>query len=257
MHSTTIFASTLAFAASALAQVEGFAVMTAPARGEVVPAGETYTIVWSAGTYTGPVSVAILAGATPETLVLGEPIASGIDVAQGSYSWAVDCSLGEEATYGIKITSAGDESLFQYSFPFQIDNSACGADSESSAAPGYATSYSAYATSTPASYPASYPASSAAPSTVTSVPSNTTLIAPTTVPASSGFVSVTSGFANSTAYTTPTVTVSSTAETSASNPTGTGAAGSPSSTAVPTGAAGKTAGSIAMVGALAAFALAL
>jgi hypothetical protein len=75
MHSTTVVASALAFAASAMAQVEGFAVMTAPAKGEVVSAGETYQVVWSAGAYTGPVSLTLMGGATPETLELGDVIA--------------------------------------------------------------------------------------------------------------------------------------------------------------------------------------
>lgn len=78
MHSTTIAASALAFAASAMAQVAGFAVMSSPAKDEDVPAGSVYNIVWAANNHNGLVDVTLMAGATPETLQLGNKIASKI-----------------------------------------------------------------------------------------------------------------------------------------------------------------------------------
>ncbi|RYO78536.1 hypothetical protein DL764_010109 [Monosporascus ibericus] len=159
MRSVAFIASSLAFAASVTAQVAGFAAMSAPAEGEVVPAGSTYTIQWGAGGYTGSVRITLLGGRTPETLEVGEDIATGVQITDESYNWEVDCSLGEMATYGIQITSEADPSTFQYSFPFHIDNSNCGTgggevgSSTSSeyptSAPPVSSSMTAYPTSSP------------------------------------------------------------------------------------------------------------
>ena len=78
MHSTTVAASALAFAASAMAQVAGFAVMSSPAKDEDVSAGSIFNIVWAANNHNGLVDVTLMAGATPETLQLGDKIASKI-----------------------------------------------------------------------------------------------------------------------------------------------------------------------------------
>lgn len=75
MRSATVAASALAFAASAMAQVEGFAAMSAPTKGEDIAAGSTYSIEWEAGKYTGPVVISLLGGKTPETLVPGAQLA--------------------------------------------------------------------------------------------------------------------------------------------------------------------------------------
>lgn len=125
MHTVAVAASALAFAASAMAQVEGFAVMSAPAKDEKVAAGATYSIQWDAGTYTGPVAISLLGGKSPETLEAGAQLASSIPVTASTFDWKVDCTLGADETYGLKIASVADESLFQYSFPFHIDNSGC------------------------------------------------------------------------------------------------------------------------------------
>lgn len=156
MRSVAVVASSLAFAASVMAQVPGFAAMSAPTEGEVVPAGSTYTIVWGAGAYTGSVRITLLGGQTPETLEVGGDIASGVDITNESYSWNVDCTLGEMPTYGIQITSEANPSTFQYSFPFHIDNSNCGAG-------GGASSSS----SNPAEYPTSAPPVSSSMTSVT------------------------------------------------------------------------------------------
>lgn len=79
MRSVAAAASALAFAASAMAQVEGFAAMSAPAKDEKIAAGSTYSIQWDAGTYTGPVSISLLGGKTPGTLVPGAQLAGKIN----------------------------------------------------------------------------------------------------------------------------------------------------------------------------------
>ncbi len=75
MRSTTAAASALAFAVSAMAQVPGFAVLSAPAEGETVVAGTTYNIKWDAGAFNIPVVISILGGASPTTLQPGAQIA--------------------------------------------------------------------------------------------------------------------------------------------------------------------------------------
>lgn len=75
MRSVAVAASALAFAASAMAQVEGFAVMSSPAKDEKISAGSTYSIQWDAGKYSGPVVISLLGGESPETLQLGAQIA--------------------------------------------------------------------------------------------------------------------------------------------------------------------------------------
>ncbi|RYP76133.1 hypothetical protein DL771_001957 [Monosporascus sp. 5C6A] len=155
MRSVAVVASSLAFAASVTAQVPGFAAMSAPAENEVVPAGSTYAIRWGAGAYTGTVKISLLGGATPGTLEVGDQIASGVMITDESYNWSVDCKLGEKATYGIQITSEADPSTFQFSFPFHIDNSKCGAGGEQSSS------------SSPAGYPTSAPPVSSSMTSVT------------------------------------------------------------------------------------------
>lgn len=62
-----------------------------------------------------------------------------MDNSLGSYTWAVDCALGDDATYGIKIIYDNDATgvTFQYSNPFAISKAATtsSASSASSAAP--------------------------------------------------------------------------------------------------------------------------
>lgn len=58
-----------------------------------------------------------------------------MDNTAGQYSWAVDCSLGDQATYGLKITYDSDSTgaTFQYSNPFQITKSASSSSSSAAA----------------------------------------------------------------------------------------------------------------------------
>lgn len=71
-------ATVLAFAAAVLAQTDGFNVITKPKESEKVPAGSTYEVVWQPGPekYTGPVTIALVGGATQQTLSTIETLAS-------------------------------------------------------------------------------------------------------------------------------------------------------------------------------------
>lgn len=121
MQVTITAATLLAWVSAALAQTAGFDPITTPAKDESVAAGSTYTVKWDySPNYAGTVSIQLLQGADPTTLQLGPVVASGLDNSAGSYAWAVDASLGADATYGLKITYDSNPEVFQYSFPFHI-----------------------------------------------------------------------------------------------------------------------------------------
>ncbi|RYP21758.1 hypothetical protein DL767_009187 [Monosporascus sp. MG133] len=273
MRSFAVIASSLAFAASVTAQVAGFAAMTAPTEGEVVPAGSTYTIQWGAGGYTGSVRITLLGGQTPETLEVAGDIASGVAITDESYNWAVDCQLGELATYGIQITSEADPSTFQYSFPFRIDNSGCGAgggESGSSMPAEYPTSAptvsSAMTSVTTTGYPTSSPPQPtqseteipSATSSYEAVPPEQTTTQqpttqqpttqqPTTQPPTTQQPTTQQPTSNTTLATSPSVTLPSTESASATIPVG----------PIATAAAGRNAASLAAIGGIVAAVFAL
>ncbi|KAI1334757.1 Ser-Thr-rich glycosyl-phosphatidyl-inositol-anchored membrane family-domain-containing protein [Xylariaceae sp. FL0016] len=166
MRSAAVVASVLAFAASTMAQVPGFAVMTSPANEQTVEAGETFTIVWQPGAYTGSATIELIGGATQNTQIPLKTLAT-IDLTTGSYAWAVDCSLGDAAVYGLKIVSTANTATFQYSFPFHIDSCSDATTSSSSTSSASSSTsvvvYPASSTSESSAYPAYPTASSAAP----------------------------------------------------------------------------------------------
>ncbi|KAK5663618.1 hypothetical protein OQA88_4049 [Cercophora sp. LCS_1] len=127
-------AAILALASSALAQTAGFAVLTKPATGEKVPAGETYTVVWTPNPkWTGPVTLTLMGGVDNTKLQLLDPIAKGVDGDSGSYEWDVPKSLGKQNIYGIKLSWDEDpENTYQYSFPFSITGGGLGNDDTTS-----------------------------------------------------------------------------------------------------------------------------
>jgi len=129
-------ATVLAFAAAVLAQTEGFNVITKPTQDEKVPAGATYEVTWQPGPekYAGPITIALVGGATQQSLVTLDTLAKGYDGASGKYSWTVAKSLGDKAIYGIQIFWEQDARVFQYSFPFQISGGATGSASASASA---------------------------------------------------------------------------------------------------------------------------
>lgn len=125
MKFTISAAALLAFVSTALAQTAGFDVVRTPTKDEIVPAGKTYTVTWDAAPADydkDTVSIVLLAGASPATLVPGaEPIVAGIVNSAGSYEWAVPSDLGDAAVYGLQILLDSDPTIFQYSFPFHIE----------------------------------------------------------------------------------------------------------------------------------------
>ncbi|KAI0136694.1 Ser-Thr-rich glycosyl-phosphatidyl-inositol-anchored membrane family-domain-containing protein [Xylariales sp. AK1849] len=253
MRFTAISAAALAFAASTLAQTAGFDAITSPGKDVDVPAGETFTIEWQPGTYDGTVTLSLLGGQTPETLQVLSAFAEGVENTDGSYAWGVDSSLGDKATYGIKITLDSDPTIFQYSFPFHIAAGAKGAISASS------SSSSGYAVS---SYSATGSASFSATTTVvlstssaSVYPTSSFVVTASTVTSSSTFPTITASGNLST-----TATVGATTLTSLTSVTASHTSSSTSSTpsTIPTNAAPRAAaGSLALLGGIAAAIFAL
>ncbi|KAK6948472.1 hypothetical protein Daesc_010239 [Daldinia eschscholtzii] len=270
MRSTTVFASALAFAASAFAQTAGYAVLTSPAEGQQVPSGKTFTIKWEAGKYSGPATITLLGGETPTTLTPG-PVIATVDVSEGTFTWNVDCSLGKEKTYGLKVVSVADPATFQYSFPFAIAGPSCG-----NGAGEYPKSSSSVASSSSAgTYPTEgyptqgYPTESSSAVETSSAPTSSAPSYPTLSVSSSSSSAVVSNTTSAPAPTYPTVVPSGNLSTTAHVPTTVitsssyavvtpTPSGSPSTSApvtIPTaGASHVAAGSLALVGGV-AFAL--
>ncbi|KAI0008890.1 Ser-Thr-rich glycosyl-phosphatidyl-inositol-anchored membrane family-domain-containing protein [Xylariaceae sp. FL0662B] len=271
MRSSAVFSSVLALAASAFAQTDGYAAMTVPAEHQQVPAGKVFTIKWEAGKYTGMAKIDLLKGKTPTTLEPGNTIASNVDITAGSFDWKVDCALGKDDTYGIKITSASDADTFQYSFPFHIDDKSCASATEGGS--GYPTGSAPASESSSASSSsgssASTGASSSATSSATSGASSSSAPASTspasstspTSQSSSAGVTSASSFPSVTAPVNGSISATYAPSTYAPSTIVTSTSGGPSATSsttsAPTAGAAKTVGSLAFAGvaALAAFAL--
>ncbi|KAH8737361.1 Ser-Thr-rich glycosyl-phosphatidyl-inositol-anchored membrane family-domain-containing protein [Ilyonectria robusta] len=197
-------AAVLAFVATAVAQTTGFDSVFVPASGEVVPAGSSFTIEWTApAPYNDAddlVTIGLIGGATQNTQVPLLTVATGVKNAGGSYTWSVPADLGELAFYGLTFTLESDTSIMQYSNPFTIGASTVKESTTKAATEATSTLSSAYGVKTislssqPAAYttvvpvyetttvpctnstttPAAYVPPPAAPTTVVSVPSNGT-----------------------------------------------------------------------------------
>jgi hypothetical protein len=79
MQYSIVKACLLALAAttSVFAQIDGFDVLTAPAKDEVVKAGTTYSIKWAPTEPAGPISLILMQGATNISLQLAEGFLAG------------------------------------------------------------------------------------------------------------------------------------------------------------------------------------
>jgi len=118
----------LAFAASAIAQTADFNPVYSPKDGEVVPAGSTFEVTWSAPAKykDGTVSISLIGGADQSTLVPISDVASGIANSAETYKWTVDPALGGEQLYGLVFKLESNPEIFQYSQPFKIKKSGSG-----------------------------------------------------------------------------------------------------------------------------------
>jgi hypothetical protein len=232
-------ASVFALATAVMAQTEGFNVITKPVKGEQVPAGSTYEIVWQpSAAHPGEITIGLLGGSSPQTLSVVDTIATAVDGEAGTYSWSVPSTLGDLETYGIMITLESDKSVFQYGFPFQIV-----ADESGSSSSAEAT-----ATATPTDSETTETATSstkATKSAKTSVTSTTF-----SVPSSTIVSSTIKGNLSTTVSPSSTITTSVISETATETETAT-------SSIATNGVASLAAGSFAMLGGVAMAVLAL
>lgn len=178
------FAAVLALASSVLAQTPGFNVISKPGNFEDVPAGSTYTVVWSPSPdYAGKsVTVSLIGGKDQKSLQPIDTLGKAT-VDDGKFEWKVDSKLGDKVIYGVVITLDENKETFQYSFPFHIAGS--GAGSSSSAAPsatGPSTNSTITKTST-SSFPTITPSGNL--SSIASTGKVTTLISSTATSAPS------------------------------------------------------------------------
>ncbi|TVY49104.1 hypothetical protein LOCC1_G001169 [Lachnellula occidentalis] len=159
-----------AFTSAVLASdpTASFDPITSPStKDQQVPAGSAFTITWQASTYTADsdtVSIVLMAGNDPATLVPGATIAS-VKNSLGSYTWTVPSSTA--VTYGFRISLDSDATIFQYSFPFHISGGSAVSSVSSSAA---VSSTSAIAGSSVTSSPAVSSQSSLAVAGASSLP---------------------------------------------------------------------------------------
>ncbi|KAJ4144920.1 hypothetical protein LMH87_003787 [Akanthomyces muscarius] len=119
-------ATVLAFAASAVAvgvdATEGFDKINTPNKDEQLPAGKPYVVKWeNPAPYTeGSVYIQLLGGKDPNTLTVKTEKIASVNNADKEYTWNVDASLGDDATYGLRFVWEKDDKVVQYSKPFQI-----------------------------------------------------------------------------------------------------------------------------------------
>lgn len=248
-------AAVLAFVATAVAQTTGFDSVFTPASGEVVPAGSSFTIEWTApAPYNDAddlVTIGLIGGATQNTQVPLLTVATGVKNAGGSYTWSVPADLGALAFYGLTFTLESDTSIFQYSNPFTIGASTVKETTSKAAseATSTLTANSGVKTISLSSQPAAYTTVVPVYETTTVPCTNSTTTPAAYVPPPAAPTTVVSVYSNST-WSTAVVPVVST--TQGSYP----AATTPATTVV-TGAGARFGASMAVVGGLVVAVLAL
>ncbi|KAK0734892.1 Ser-Thr-rich glycosyl-phosphatidyl-inositol-anchored membrane family-domain-containing protein [Lasiosphaeria miniovina] len=213
-------ATTVAFASAVLAQklpTPGFDAISRPTKGEKIPAGSSYKIVWEPSTvHTGPIAIDLLGGPTPGLLNVVNSIAAGVDQTAGTFSWAVGKELGALATYGIQISLESNTSIFQWGNPFEITGGVIGTTSTTSAGSTASTTTTTSKSTSLSS--ASTTALATTDSTTVTTPPSSTLLTTSSAPPSN----------------------LSTTRTTATNVLTTGGSTKTSSTSAPTNTSGAT-----------------
>ncbi|KAM3521462.1 hypothetical protein NHJ13051_006216 [Beauveria bassiana] len=250
-------ATVLAFAASAVAvgvdATEGFDRIDTPDKDEQLTAGKPYVVKWdNPAPYTeGPVYIQLLGGNDPNTLTVKSERLATIDNKDKEYTWNVDASLGDDATYGLRFVWEKDDNVVQYSKPFHIkkgDSAGSSTVTQTSSQGVRIVTLSSASSSSSASPSTSSDSSTAittSTASTTSITSSTTEVANTTT---SSFI--TSSFTTSTAR----------ANTTSANSTLGSNTGSISTTTPATRPSSGTAhayGSIAVIGGIVAALLTL
>jgi len=112
----------LASAVLAVEPTADFDAINKPDKDEKIPAGSTYEIKWDAPAKyaSANIKISLIGGADPAHLSDVGTVATGVKNSAKSYSWTVDSSLGDKATYGLVFSLESDPNIFQYSKPFHI-----------------------------------------------------------------------------------------------------------------------------------------
>ncbi|EXF79770.1 hypothetical protein CaCOL14_002833 [Colletotrichum acutatum] len=181
-------AAFLAFAASALAQNANFDPVTKPTPNEQINAGTSYTIEWTApdAFKDVTVSISLIGGATQNTQVPLQDIASGIPNSAGKYTWTIPSTLGKDAFYGLVVKSESNPTVdFQYSNPFHIiagEGAASGTTTVVSSSPTATVTLSAASVSVTPTASASASASASVTKSESVIVNSTTALSTTAVP---------------------------------------------------------------------------
>ncbi|KAK8145368.1 hypothetical protein G3M48_004507 [Beauveria asiatica] len=279
-------ATVLAFAASAVAvgvdATEGFDRIDTPDKDEQLPAGKPYVVKWdNPAPYTeGPVYIQLLGGNDPNTLTVKTERLATIDNKDKEYTWNVDASLGDDATYGLRFVWEKDDNVVQYSKPFHIKkgDSAGASTVTMTSSQGVktvtlssaSTSSSSSSSSSSSTIPSTSPSTSSDSSTTTTTTTTTTTSLTTTTTevantTTSSFITssfTTSSFTTSTARANTTSANSTTHTSTLGGNTGSiSATTGPSHTTTPalrpSSAAAHACASIAVIGGILASLLTL
>ncbi|EJP70074.1 uncharacterized protein BBA_00943 [Beauveria bassiana ARSEF 2860] len=254
-------ATVLAFAASAVAvgvdATEGFDRIDTPNKDEQLTAGKPYVVKWdNPAPYTeGPVYIQLLGGNDPNTLTVKSERLATIDNKDKEYTWNVDASLGDDATYGLRFVWEKDDNVVQYSKPFHIkkgDSAGSSTVTQTSSQGVKTVTLSSASTSSSASPSTSSDSSTtitSSASSTSSITSSTTEVANTTT---SSFI--TSSFTTSTARANTTSANSTHTSTLGSN---TGSISTTTPATRPSSGAAHAYGSIAVIGGIVAALLTL
>ncbi|KAI3527295.1 hypothetical protein CPAR01_02772 [Colletotrichum paranaense] len=181
-------AAFLAFAASALAQNANFDPVTKPTPNEKINAGTSYTIEWTApdAFKDVTVSISLIGGATQNTQIPLQDIASGIPNSAGKYTWTIPSTLGKDAFYGLVVKSESNPTVdFQYSNPFHIiagEGSASGTTTVVSSSPTATVTLSAASVSVTPTASASASASASVTKSESVIVNSTAALSTTAVP---------------------------------------------------------------------------
>ncbi|KAM0738812.1 hypothetical protein ACQRIT_006549 [Beauveria bassiana] len=253
-------ATVLAFAASAVAvgvdATEGFDRIDTPNKDEQLTAGKPYVVKWdNPAPYTeGPVYIQLLGGNDPNTLTVKSERLATIDNKDKEYTWNVDASLGDDATYGLRFVWEKDDNVVQYSKPFHIkkgDSAGSSTVTQTSSQGVKTVTLSSASTSSSASPSTSSDSSTAITTGTTSTTSTTSITSSTTEVANTTTSSfITSSFTTSTAR----------ANTTGANSTlgsNTGSISTSTPATRPSSGAAHAYGSIAVIGGIVASLLTL
>ncbi|KAM3463134.1 hypothetical protein MY5147_006982 [Beauveria neobassiana] len=251
-------ATVLAFAASAVAvgvdATEGFDRIDTPNKDEQLTAGKPYVVKWdNPAPYTeGPVYIQLLGGNDPNTLTVKSERLATIDNKDKEYTWNVDASLGDDATYGLRFVWEKDDNVVQYSKPFHIkkgDSAGSSTVTQTSSQGVKTVTLSSASTSSSASPSTSSDSSTtitSSASSTSSITSSTTEVANTT----------TSSFITS-SFTTSTARANTTSANSTTLGSNTGSISTTTPATRPSSGAAHAYGSIAVIGVIVASLLTL